>query len=267
VSDQVYNFILIPKIDLSSMVPFKEGSKMKSKMIALLAMLGFALVLYAADKPWTEWTKKDAEKILTESNWAQVQTETDISEPMYSPASRPVEGVGALNQSTKLEYTICFLSARPIRHALLRLADLNPGKTTPAQLEKMREFVAGKEFEKVIVVAVDYASPDQRFFQTAHAQFSSAITSTLKNNTYLDIKGGKVPRVFLQEYKPKVPNENLGARFIFPRFIDDQPVIDANSSEIRFYAEFPRPSGNNRPVKLDMRFKVQKFMYEGKIEF
>jgi len=240
---------------------------MKSKSITLMAMLGFALALYAADKPWSDWTMKDAEKILQDSNWAQVQTETDTSEPVYSPVPRSIDGIGALNQATRLEYTIYFLSAKPIRHAYLRLAELNPDKTTAAQIEKMREFVAGKEFEKTIVVAVKYASRDQRFFQTAHAAFSSAITSTLKNNTYLDIKGGKVPRVFLQEYKPMVPNENLGAKFIFPRFVDDQLVIDAKCTDVRFYAEFPPPSGNNRPVKLDMRFKVQKFMYEGKIEF
>jgi hypothetical protein len=244
-----------------------EGSFMKSKLIPLLALLGFALALSAADKPWTEWTQKDAEKILQDSNWAAVQTDADVSEQTYSPVPRPVEGTGALNQTTKLNYTIHFLSAKPVRQAYLRLAELNPSKTTADQLEKMRQFVATKEFEKVIVIAVRYASMDQRFFQSAHAVFSAAITNTLKNNTYLDIKGGKTPRVFLQEYQAPVANQNLGAKFFFPRFINDQPVIDAKCSEVRFYAEFPPPTGNNRPVKLDMRFKVPKFLYEGVLEF
>jgi hypothetical protein len=238
---------------------------MKSRAVTLLALLGFALAIYAADKPWTEWTKKDAEKILQDSNWSQTQTYTDISEPMYSSAQRPTGGMGALNMYTNLKYYISFLSAKPVRQAYLRLAELNPEQTTPADIEKMRQFVATKEFEKAIVIAVTYSSTDQRFLSSAFSTFSNGITSTLKSNCYLDVKG---KRVFLQEYVRPVVGQNLGAKFIFPRFVDDKPVIDDKTRDVRFYAEFPPPKDtSNIQVKLDMRFTVAKFLYEGALEF
>lgn len=61
--------------------------------------------------------------------------------------------------------------------------------------------------------------------------------------------------------------QNLGAKFIFPRSVDDKPIIDAKTGDVWVYAEFPVLSGNNIHVILDMRFKVAKFMYEGALEF
>ena len=46
-----------------------------------------ALILFAAsvsaqkDKPWTEWTEKDATKVLTDSAWSQTQKELTDSAP------------------------------------------------------------------------------------------------------------------------------------------------------------------------------------------
>jgi hypothetical protein len=241
---------------------------MNIKGKALLLLLGLALAIGVAVaqkvKPWTEWTVKDADKILNDSNWAQTQSEIDTTETTWSTASRPIDGKGAVNQASGVNFHIRFLSAKPVRQAYLRLAELNPSKSTPQLIEKMRQFVDNK-YDKTIVIAVDFDGKDGRFTQPVFQAFTSAVTSTLKNNTYLDIKGGK--RIFLQEYQPPVPGENLGAKFIFPRLVDDQPVITAKSGDVRFYAEFPQLAGNNPQVKLDMRFKISNFMYEGAIEF
>jgi hypothetical protein len=239
---------------------------MKGKV--LLAIFCLILVVGAAaaqkSKPWTEWNLKDAEKILNDSGWGQTQSEVDVSETTWSTASRPIDSKGAVNQATGVNFYIRFLSAKPIRQAFLRIAELTPAKSTPQMLEKMRQFVDAK-YDKTIVISVDCDGKDGRFTAPVFQAFTSAVTSTLKNNTYLDIKGGK--RVFLQEYQPLVPNEGLGSKFIFPRFVDDQLVITAKTGDVRFYAEFPKLSGNNPQVKLDMRFKVSAFMYEGAIEF
>jgi hypothetical protein len=239
---------------------------MKGKAPLLLLGLALAIGVAAAQKtkPWTEWTVKDAEKILNDSNWAQTQSEVDTSETTWSPAPRAIDSKGAVNQATGVNFHIRFLSAKPIRQAFLRLAELNPSKSTPQQIEQMRQF-ADSKYEKTIVIAVDFDGKDGRFTQPVFQAFTSAVTSTLKNNTYLDIKGGK--RIFLQEYQPLVPGENLGSKFIFPRLVDDQPVINAKSGDVRFYAEFPRLAGNNQQVKLDMRFKISNFIYEGVLEF
>jgi len=50
-------------------------------------MIGFfgASIFAQKQKPWTEWSKKEAEKTLNESPWGQTQTETDTSQMTYSP--------------------------------------------------------------------------------------------------------------------------------------------------------------------------------------
>jgi hypothetical protein len=77
----------------------------------------------ADDKAWLKWTKKEAEKILTDSGWSQVQTESDTSEMFFSPTSDPNRSrpttndesrlqQGAVYQSVNVKYVVRFFSAR-----------------------------------------------------------------------------------------------------------------------------------------------------------
>ena len=54
-------------------------------MLAFIAVTSHAQKKY---KPWTEWTEKDAQKILDDSPWGQTQTDTDTSEMFYSPTTQ-----------------------------------------------------------------------------------------------------------------------------------------------------------------------------------
>src|SRR2546423_11829196 len=101
-----------------------------------------ALILFAAsasaqkDKPWTEWTEKDAMKVLTDSAWSQTQKElTDIT-PASSPSGGAVtrsaenssgvnmgeaaskatesgQSVGQKSGSLAINYYVAFLTAKP----------------------------------------------------------------------------------------------------------------------------------------------------------
>src|SRR6267154_1168044 len=96
-------------------------------VINLLAASALLLALTAAtaqkkDKPWTDWSKKDAEKMLADSPWAQTQTDTDTSEMFYSPTYVPGSsrtnneraGSGAVNSAVDVKFHVRFFSARPI---------------------------------------------------------------------------------------------------------------------------------------------------------
>src|SRR5262249_62282288 len=104
------------------------------KKFAIVLMFVFALVLGAGAqkkmKPWTEWSEKEALKILNESAWGQTQTDTNTAEMFYSPTSssggsnRPFDNApgsnsnephaqGALNQATNGNYRIRLLTSRP----------------------------------------------------------------------------------------------------------------------------------------------------------
>ena len=93
---------------------------MKRKILSIAAtllVLGLATAMaQKADQKWTDWSKKEAQKILDDSPWGHIQTETDTREMMYTPTTRPqgsrVES-GAVNQPVNLTFHVRFFSARP----------------------------------------------------------------------------------------------------------------------------------------------------------
>jgi hypothetical protein len=94
---------------------------MKTRRTILLATLSLAASLIAAtaagsaqkdewqSKPYQQWTKKEAQKMLADSPWAQTIG----------------SGGGAMTQTPDKLYTLRLRSALPVRQALLRLRQLN----------------------------------------------------------------------------------------------------------------------------------------------
>ena len=239
--------------------------------LAIIFALAFSAGAQKRMKPWTEWTEKDVNKMLNNSAWGQTQTETDTSEMFYSPNSqnrnpignRPQDGSsgsgsdrstqGQLNQATSINYRIRLLTAKPIRQALARRAQMQK----PELAERLKAF-AEQQTDKYIVVAVDYDSTDRRFSGPAMQVFNSANTGVLKNNTYLENRDGK--RLFLQEYIAPI-NDGMGAKFVFPRTVDNEPFVNEQGGFLRFYSEMAKN------IKLNMRFKIADMMYDGKFEY
>src|SRR5262245_8452947 len=183
---------------------------MKKIAVTLLIVFAFAVVAGAQKKmkPWTDWSEKEVNKILNDSAWGQTQTDTNTAEMFYSPTSqntignRPLDtsgstssndrsAQGALNQATTINYRIRLLTAKPIRQAFARRAQMQ----NPQLAEQLKAF-AEQQTDQYIVVAVDYDSTDRRFSGPAMQTFNSANTGTLKNSSYLENKDGK--RLFLQ---------------------------------------------------------------------
>ncbi|MDX6289297.1 MAG: hypothetical protein QOH42_1096 [Blastocatellia bacterium] len=245
---------------------------MKRASIGFMSALILLLALTAAtaqktEKPWTEWSKKDADKILSNSPWAQTQTDTDTSQMFFSPTSDPRTmgassndssraAQGATNQSVNVSFHARFLSARPVRQAFVRIMELQQ-KPDPKLIEKLHRFAEVK-WENSIIVAVTFESTDQRYLGTVMQAFNSAATGTLKNDTYLERSDGK--RLFLEEYVPP-SKDGFGARFIFLREMNGQPFITKDTGEVRFYTQF------SNSIKVDRRFKIADMMYQGELEY
>jgi hypothetical protein len=260
-------------------------------ILAVILLFGAMAIAQKQLKPWTEWSRKDAEKILNDSPWGQTQVETDTSEMVFTPTTQTGGGdsgsrreQGATNQATSVKFRICWLSARPIRQALARQTELESGTLT----EQLRFFAEGPS-DKRTVIAVSFESSDRRFEGKVMQGFNSANTGVLKNSTYLERKDGK--RIFLQEYVPPQQNRLGVALFVFPRTVDERPLLNAESGSVRFHTEYENkttldeslnpggqnssrqasssPSGVTNPYrfKLDMRFKVAEMIYNGQLEY
>src|SRR5436190_13773554 len=247
---------------------------MKAKIIAILALLVLVGTAIAQkDKKWTDWNKKEAQKMLEDSPWAKTQNETDTREGFFTPTSAAGSNgarttsnddargsQGATNQSTNVVYYVRFFSARPVREALIRSMELNNPGADATSVAKMHAFAEGKASESIIVTVSFKGGQgsDGRTTGPVMQAFNSAVTATIKNKTYLQRSDGK--QLFLEEYMPP-GKDGFGARFIFLRMPDEKLFIDGNAKEIRFYSEV---SGS---VKIDRRFKTADMMYEGELEY
>ena len=235
------------------------------------------LILLAASvsaqktKPWTEWTAKDADKILNDSAWGQTQTESDSSSRPDSTSAITQTTAGKENQvknadaaanvesgekkdAMSVHYRVRLLSAKPIRAAFVRLIEIQGAP--PEKVAQWRTFV-DRDFGDYIVVTITMDGNDRKRMGTVMAEIGSVDAEALKATTYLERKDGK--RVSLMEYR--APTDVLGAKFVFPRMLEGKPFLAADSGELRFSTEA------GKALKISKRFKVSEMMYEGKLEY
>ncbi|HEU4509683.1 MAG TPA: hypothetical protein VFR78_15690 [Pyrinomonadaceae bacterium] len=220
-------------------------------------------------KSWKEWSKAEAEKILNDSAWGHLQFDHDLSEMFFQPTTdarssggRAVNHgqrleQGATNQATSVQYGIRFFSARPVRQAFIRMIQLQKKDLEPDVIDRMNSFAEIPSTDSIII-AVTIEGTDKRSLGKVMQIVNSAATGTLKNTTYLERNDGK--RLFLEQYVPP-GKDGFGARFIFPRIVDERPFLTTEFREVRFVSEFAQT------IKLNMSFKLSDMMLDGKLEY
>ena len=252
-------------------------------VIAAALCLVCSLIAWAQweKKPYTEWSEKEAQKLLSDSPWSQTQVFSDTSQ-MFGNESLS-SGASRVANVFHVNFRIRFLSAKPVRQAISRVMELKQKGSINEQLGAQLRAFAAADFPDYVIITVlcDSDQPNMRL-QEATALLNNRTTADLKNNTFLELKDGR--RVFLQEYQPP-RNDGLGARFIFPRLVDGKPYIAAESGEIHFVSDLSQggsPSsgvsrgqagsaatGSSRSMSytLDRRFKIAAMNYQGKLEY
>lgn len=221
-------------------------------------MLAYPLTLSAQwnKKPYTEWSEKEATKLLNDSPWCQTQALTDTSQ--MTGQARADSSQSRVQEVFNVNIRIRFLSARPVRQAISHLMELTNREKISAELAARLKAFAAADFPDYVVITVTGESDKaSRLLQQTQASFYKLTTNELKNNTYL-LAGGQ--RVFIKEYQ-QPGNDGLGARYIFPRMLDGKPFITPETGDVLFHSE---PLGN---VALNMRYKVKDMMYDGKLEY
>jgi hypothetical protein len=235
-------------------------------------------------KPYSEWSEKEAMKLLTDSPWAQTQAFTDTSR--QSSTTRSGGGsTTAVADVININFRVRFLSSKPTRQAFVRVMELQQKGKIPEQTAARMKAFAAADFPDYIVVAVTVDSDKpSNMLQQANSLLYKLTTSDLKNNTYLSIKDGR--RLFLKEYQPPA-KDGMGARFIFTRLVNGEPFISEKSVEILFHTELSGgsaldatipnsdipsrdPSGRTATpygFTINTRYKVKDMMFDGKLEY
>lgn len=236
---------------------------MNTQLVKTLPVTLLLLALFVSapaqwdKKPYTEWSEKDALKVLNDSAWGQTQTLTDTSN--MTGVARADSSSSRISNVDQVNFRIRFFSSKPVRQAFSRMIELQMKDKLNDEMKGKLKSLATADFPDYVLITVLCESPNaNNKIQEATAALFKFTTADLKNNTYLLTKGGK--RVFLQEYQPP-RNDGFGARFVFPRLVDGEAYITPESGEILFHSELPKL------VDLNMRYKVKDMMFNGKLEY
>lgn len=229
-------------------------------LATLLVMIGAGSGVCAQNptKPWTEWSEREARKLLDDSPWAKSQSRGEAIERHSAPLTpNDLRNLETFNVNSLIAARMYarWLSAQPIRQAFARILELKQKPANP-DLEKQLQSFVDRKFDEWIVIAVDYETSGKDIGPLRQA-LANANLETLRNSTYLEIKG---QRLLLKEYLAPT-SDGLGAKFIFPRVVNGQPFITGGVGEVRFYSEI------TRFLSLNVRFKVSEMIYDGKLEY
>lgn len=227
---------------------------------SLICLLGVGLAFSQNSKPWNEWSKKDAEKMLNGSAWAQSQikgeappTNTDRDGRAQTTNRDP----GAPRASSEFFLRVRFITAKPIREALARQIMLAEPEPTAEFQQKLQEQI-DQDLGDFVVVAVDVDGQDPKIVAGILQGLKRMTKERLGEKVFLERKDKK--RLTLFEYQPPA-DDNLGGKFVFQRTVDGQPFLTEESDTVRFVLDL---EGN---LKLSMRFKVSKMIYGGQLEY
>ncbi len=226
--------------------------------------LALGLSVNAQKGPWTDWTQKDVLKVLNDSAWGQTQVETEQAtgstaaitsttdkEKLNRDASKPTTGA----VTGYIKYFIRFLSARPIREAVVRKLQLE--QPSMAMTEQLKAFAETGSTDYIVVSVLAEAS-DKKMAGSAMQAFNTASLDSLKEVTYLERKDGQ--RLLLMDFRAPT-NDGLGAKFVFARTLKNQPFMSDEAGQVRFFCQL------SKTIKVTARFKVSDMMYDGKLEY
>lgn len=251
------------------------GKKM-SRKFSVLFLIVFILIGSIAfgewwdDKPYTEWSVEQVDKILNDSPWVCL---APGAPPRTSWFPRSVTYV-------PFYFQVRLLTARPVRESLLRMISLEMGNyivdskeinnRVEYGSERLQQFlgsnpkdviVQGDDQHIIVTVTLKKAlvdgSPVKYMELTTADELSNIDISKIKAETNLATNTGR--RVDLLGYV-KPGRDRLGTKFYFPRNLaDGRPLITVKDEELYFETRV-------NDTKIKAKFDLRKMLYKGNLE-
>lgn len=238
---------------------------MRVRYLFLLLVLALSFAsLDAQTKPWSEWSKKDAERVLNDSSWGQsfsiesqatdttvvTNTRGGMTGDRRTESGEPVA-------SKALHYRARLLTAKPIREAFARLIVLQQKDANPDLANQLQGFI-DRDFGDYLVVSFSADSEDPRRSQGFQVLLGKLTGEAAKPKVSL-MRGDGKAAAFV-DYKPPV-GDGMGGKFVFSRTLDGSPFLSESDESLRFVFEV------NEKQKITMKFKVSGMSYGGKLEY
>ncbi|MBI3651263.1 MAG: hypothetical protein HY231_09485 [Acidobacteria bacterium] len=237
--------------------------KIYQRIVTLTAMLGLLVLPTLArmgfdkneflSKPFSQWTKSEATKILNDSPWALIQEERSF---------------GVINSQfpNDFKFTLRLRSALPVRQALMRMKQLEANYDKMSASDKTAFDAKNKgtldcpACAQNYVVTLSSSSESQRDFDWVFRTYRSATLESVQNYIFLAVdKGEKRSLVHF------IPSKAIGgeAMFFFPRFDDKgSPLVTPNNKKLRFQI-----SSSDGSLSKNFEFDVAKLLLNGEVAF
>jgi hypothetical protein len=222
-------------------------------------------------KPYSDWTREEALKVLQDSPWVMkadmtvrelVASDTPfvVEEPSCCEEASPLEGNGApsyegrMRSSARIretrggEFWLWFLTATPVRMAMARLAVLK-GEMSEAEAVEILE---KKKFPGAVVLVLTAAEPED-------CEILNRAQPAIQGRCFIQLKKSK-RKVPLFQYVSPSQSGSLDAYFVFPRQVEGREVFAVDEEEVRFVAEFS--SG----VGIEKSFRLREMVFRGVLE-
>lgn len=228
-------------------------------------------------KPYTEWSREEATRVLNASSWALQQEvrikfdkEVQKAAGSYSGVTSAAAAQAQTEVTTQMPvdfiFTLRLRSAMPVREALVRL------KTLDTDFEKMTREQMGA-FDKLAkgmlecpacagnyVVTLSSRSKNSPGADAVFTVFKGGRISDLQRYIFIANEHGE-RRQLVHFVAPKAPGDE--ATFFFPRFGDKgEPLLGPDNKELVINLN------DNQPNSIsNFRLDVKKIIVNGKVEF
>jgi hypothetical protein len=225
-------------------------------------------------RPFSQWTKNEATKVLNDSNWAVTQeARIDFGTQVRKIAGGPTTEGGHLaaqmngaNIPVDYRVTLRLRSALPVRQALVRLKQLEAkydsmNETDRAAFDaKIKGLLECPACAQNYVVTISCKSTNYPGSDALYDGLRGATLPAIKPYVHLLNDRGE-QRELIHFVPPKSPGEETV--FYFPRFGDeDKPLITVRDKKLFF-----RLSDNNAKAITNFEIDVSKLIVNGQIVF
>ncbi len=246
----------------------------KKTCLALILTVALSGGWLLAKKPWekkfTDWSRKEVLRILNDSPWAEQFVRTRS----FTGRGTGLRGEREVRDS----FTVRFFTALPVRQAYVRMIQIINGYDEMGrqqQAEFDQKFARALEMDTSgqIIVALEFASNDPEYSREVERQLRTGTADLFKQSAFLI--SDRLGRVDLQEYYPPAP-DGTGAKFVFPRQVDGQPVVSADDKQVKFELGLARSvqsdirGGGGISPEAESRViiskKIKDLMFEGQLE-
>lgn len=252
-------------------------------VVALLVFTSNIAAQKNSDKPYSQWSKDDSIKLITDSPWAKTYQSTrgsataaeqQIGREQGQSANRGGNNPGSVGLNFgPAPVAIRLFSAMPVRQALVRLQQIEAGYDKMKEADR-KDFDAGRAKFLECAICKDYyvitlvKFPDSSGQYIEEGIFQGMTMADLKGNVKLVNDQGQ-ERELVQFNAPKDARDV--AVFYFKRTeATGTPLLSAQSKTLIFMFKNEFLDSANRFAYLVPRtfeFKVSKFTANDKVEF